>query len=161
MLAILPANTYALKKKGLLWQSQDGFRVGIFGTRGGDFAPLTRYGDTRSHEQISAALDKEANELAASMADLELRCATAGLQPDITICLFHYPPTPPGRTASRFTEQMAKLAPQWCLYGHLHGELDAAERSVRESAGIQYRCVSCDQIDFAPVLIFDSQAATN
>jgi uncharacterized protein len=43
MAEILPPKTYALKKTAVIVHG-----VGFFGVRGGDFAPLTRYGDERT-----------------------------------------------------------------------------------------------------------------
>jgi len=99
--ALLPPRTMALKKTACRIGG-----LGFFGARGGDFAPLTRYGDERSQEQIDRALDKEFTELERSLTMLqELEAAGTGAGPlQGRVCLFHYPPIPPGQRSSRFHE---------------------------------------------------------
>ena len=147
---MLPDNTIALRKQGLRLGP-----VAIFGTRGGDFAPLTRYGDERSQADIDQALDKEANELERSIVDLASINNEQDQPPLITICLFHYPPIAPGMKASRFTPMIEQAGANYCIYGHLHGGEVGATRIEGEINDVTYRCTSCDQIDFQPILIAD------
>lgn len=148
--ALLPPYTQAIKKTAC--------RVGpvlVFGARGGDFAPLTRYGDERSQEDIDCALDREERELELSIADAERLDATVGPFPH-RICCFHYPPMPPGSRSSRFTRLITAARPSHCIYGHLHGTDLGAARVEGLVDGVDYRCTSCDQIDFKPVLLFET-----
>lgn len=143
--AVLPRNALALKKNAVLFDT-----VGIYGVRGGDFAPLVRYGDTRTPAEIEATLVREEAELAASLADLQRQEGERGQPARLRICCFHYPPFPPGSRTSRFSPLLRGA--RHCLYGHLH--LPVGETLVEgEHDGTRFRCVSCDVLDFQPVLI--------
>ena len=144
--ALLPEQTWALKKHACVI---DG--VALFGARGGDFAPLTRYGDKRTPEQIEAALEREEAELKASIEHLEELRKTESIT--LTICLFHYPPLPPGSKHSRFTPWISHAGASYCIYGHLHGSEVGNARFEGEIDGVQYRCASCDQIGFEMMLV--------
>lgn len=144
----LPERTVALKKTAAIIG-----RVGLFGARGGDFAPLTRYGDKRSQADIDHALEREERELGLSIAQLEALAIAADQPPSLRICLFHYPPIPPGRKASRFTPLIAAAGARHCVYGHLHGGEVGPARVEGEIEGVVYRCASCDLVGFEPVLI--------
>ena len=150
MAQLLPPNTHALKKTGCHVGG-----VGFFGARGGDFAPLTRYGDKRTQADIEAWLDREQAELLASIAHLDQLDAAAGRPRGRRICLFHYPPMPPGRTTSRFAPLIANAGAEACVYGHLHGREVGPARIEGVYGGVTYRCASCDLVDFAPVRIAD------
>jgi predicted phosphohydrolase len=145
MAQLLPPRTFALKKNACRIHG-----VGFFGARGGDFAPLKRYGDKRSHDDIEAWLVREEEELKASIAHLDqldqAACSVRGLR----ICLFHYPPIPPGRTRSRFTPLIAEAGATLCVYGHLHGKEVGPARVEGLHDGVTYHCASCDLLDFAP-----------
>ena len=145
--ALMPPRVHALKKTACVIHG-----VGFFGARGGDFAPLTRYGDTRTQAEVDAWLDREEHELKLSLAHLDQ------VQPPeargLRICLFHYPPIPPGRTSSRFTPIIRASGATQCVYGHLHGRPGDA-RIEGEHEGVAYRCTSCDVIGFVPVRIAD------
>ena len=147
--ALLPPDTHALKKNACWIQG-----VGLFGARGGDFAPLTRYGDTRTQADIDRALEKEERELQLSLDHLERLAAEGADQGPgngLRICLFHYPPLPPGSRRSRFTPLIAASGARYCVYGHLHGEEVVSARVEGLIDGVEYRCASCDQIGFVPV----------
>jgi hypothetical protein len=152
MAQLLPPGTHALKKQGCHLDSPDG-GVGIFGVRGGDFAPLKRYGDQRSAEDIEAWLAREETELVASIAHLDALDAAAGRPRGLRICLFHYPPIAPGRTHSRFTPLIEAAGATFCIYGHLHGRDLGPAKVEGTIRGVTYRCTSCDQVDFTPTRI--------
>ncbi len=148
---VLPEKTYALKKNACIVNG-----VGFFGARGGDFAPLTRYGDKRSQEDIDKALEKEQRELELSLNDLkqhEQNQATT-----LRICLFHYPPIPAGRKQSRFSSIIEESGAKFCIYGHLHGSESQAARIEAVINNVDYRCTSCDLLGFEPSLIFDTES---
>lgn len=152
--ALLPPRTHALKKNAC-WI--DG--VGLFGARGGDFAPLTRYGDQRTQAQIDAALEKEERELQLSLDDLERQAAAGaatGPGAGLRICLFHYPPLPPGAKRSRFTPLITASGARFCVYGHLHGSEVGSARIEGEVDGVAYHCASCDLIGFTPRLLAEA-----
>lgn len=144
----VPERTYALKKTAVIIGG-----VGFFGARGGDFAPLKRYGDQRNDEEIERALAKEDKELAASISNLEHLERKRGAPCSLRICCFHYPPLPPGGTTSRFTQRITGAGAKYCIYGHLHGQNIGIAKVEGLIDGVQYRCTSCDQIDFRPVLV--------
>lgn len=146
--AVLPPRTYALKKTAC-WI--DG--VGFFGARGGDFAPLTRYGDKRTQAEVDQWLEREAQELQRSIEALDRMDAEAGRARGLRICLFHYPPIAPAQRASRFTPLIEAAGATFCIYGHLHGTELGAAKVEGTFNGVTYRCTSCDQVGFAPALI--------
>lgn len=148
--AALPPRTAAIKKSAARIAG-----IGFFGARGGDFAPLARYGDTRSQADVDAWLDREEAELKQSIAELDRLDAAAGAGRGLRICVFHYPPVPSGKRSSRFTPIIAAAGAAWCVYGHLHGKDIGPARVEGEIAGVQYRCASCDLIGFAPLRICD------
>lgn len=145
MAALLPPKTHALKKTACVIHG-----VGFFGVRGGDFAPLTRYGDKRTPADIETWLEREAAELQTSIVELDKIHPRGGRR----FCLFHYPPIAPGRTASRFTPIIQAAGASHCIYGHLHGKPEAAKVEGLFD-GVEYRCMSCDIVGFTPVRILD------
>lgn len=151
MAELLPTDTYALKKTAVVLQSSTGARLGLFGCRGGDFRAAPQYGDERTDEDIEAWLAREERELEASWQDLLRR--EAGTPADLRICLFHYPPIPPGRMSSRFTPRIVDSNARFCVYGHLHGKTLGAAKVEGTFEGVTYLCASCDQVGFAPALV--------
>lgn len=145
---LLPPRSYALKKTACVIHG-----VGFFGARGGDFAAQTRYGDTRTPEEIEAWLAREEHELALSIAALDALDAAAGRARGLRICLFHYPPIPPQGRSSRFTPLIQAAGARWCIYGHLHGAEVGAARIEGTIDGVTYHCASCDLLGFRPLRI--------
>lgn len=148
--ALLPPRTVAIKKTAARIGT-----VGFFGARGGDFAPLTRYGDARTQADIDAWLEREEHELKLSIAELDRLDREAGSPAALRVCVFHYPPVASGKRSSRFTPLIAAARASWCVYGHLHGQNIGPARVEGEIEGVQYRCASCDLIGFAPLKICD------
>lgn len=148
LLEMLPERTHALKKTAVIIGN-----VGFFGARGGDFAPLTRYGDTRTQADIEAWLEREEHELTLSIAALDALEKARGSAVAVRICCFHYPPIPPGRQQSRFSRRIREAGATWCLYGHLHGKDLGPAKVEGQLDGVEYLCTSCDQVDFTPRLI--------
>jgi predicted phosphohydrolase len=146
--AVLPPRTHALKKTACSIAG-----VGFFGARGGDFAPLTRYGDKRTQAEVDEWLAREEHELKLSIAALDKLDADAGRPRGLRICLFHYPPIPPGQKASRFTPIIEAAGATFCVYGHLHGTELGPAKVEGVFNGVTYWCTSCDQVGFAPKLI--------
>jgi len=146
--AVLPPRTFALKKTACSVQG-----VGFFGARGGDFAPATRYGDTRTQQEVDTWLEREEHELRLSLEALEALDQAAGRSRGLRICLFHYPPIAPMQSSSRFTPLIEASGATWCIYGHLHGKELGPAKVEGTYQGVTYRCTSCDQVGFAPTLI--------
>lgn len=142
----LPDQTWAIKKKAVQITTPNG-PLGIIAVRGGDFAPLTKYGDERSQEAIDITLAKELKELEASLTHLE-ELERANQPSAKRVCLFHYPPFPAGQTTSLFSDILAKSESTLCLYGHLHGPHVGEAKIEGEIEDMHLRCVSCDQVDF-------------
>ncbi|WP_240511819.1 metallophosphoesterase [Paludifilum halophilum] len=68
------------------------------------------------------------------------------------IVMLHFPPVTEKSKSSLFMDLMKEYGVSLCVYGHLHGRAhrDAVEGMVD---GIRLRLVSCDYIDFQPVLL--------
>ena len=72
--------------------------------------------------------------------------------PRAIIALCHYPPLPPANAYNELAAELQGILQEAgvsvCLYGHLHGESvgDAKVEGVID--GVDYRCVSCDQVAF-------------
>ena len=68
------------------------------------------------------------------------------------LCFLHYPPVYKGYTCPEILELLAKYQVRTCYYGHLHS--DSHKLAIQgEYAGIRYRLVSSDYVNFLPVLI--------
>ncbi len=148
MAQLLPPRVHCLKRTACVVQG-----VGFFGGRGGDFAPLVRYGDERTQAEVDQWLDREEAELTASLAGLEALDQAAQRTRGLRICLFHYPPIPPAGRSSRFTPIIEASGASWCVYGHLHGEEVGAARVEGVMGGVRYFCASCDLLQFTPRLL--------
>ena len=148
LVAALPQRTVAIKKTAARIAG-----IGFFGARGGDFAANPRYGDKRTQADIDTWLDREEAELKVSITELDRLDAEAGVPRGLRICVFHYPPVPPGRRTSRFTSIIAAAGATHCVYGHLHGKQVGPAKVEGDIDGVLYRCASCDLINFTPVEI--------
>lgn len=82
---------------------------------------------------------------------LELSLSAAS-QRDQVIVMLHYPPFNEQREPSLFVEIMQKYKVTKCVYGHLHGP-KVQEAVTGTFDGIEYYLVSCDQVEFTPLLI--------
>jgi len=70
-----------------------------------------------------------------------------GEDKEIIVCM-HYPPYNSYEDLElSFTKTMQKYGVKQCIYGHLHGNIDI-ENIIKEKHGIQFKLVSCDQVDF-------------
>ncbi|MCI6907554.1 MAG: metallophosphoesterase [Clostridiaceae bacterium] len=67
-------------------------------------------------------------------------------------CFMHYPPVYGPYVCEGIAAALEEYGTDTCFYGHLHGEsCKSAFRSVKN--GVNYRLVSCDSVDFQPILI--------
>jgi len=82
---------------------------------------------------------------------LELSLQAAGGQEPV-IAMLHYPPFNEKGEPSLFVELMHRYGVRICVYGHLHGP-HLAEAVTGNIDGIEYHLVSCDHVDFAPLLV--------
>jgi len=70
------------------------------------------------------------------------------------IAALHYPPCNDKFQASGFTELLEKYGVRTCIYGHLHGK-DAFKNGYQGVwNGVEYRLVSLDYVEAAPVRIY-------
>ncbi len=158
MAQLLSPRTHALKKTAVVIHG-----VGFFGARGGDFAAQKKYGDERTAQDIEDWLAREEHELKLSLEALDrIHPRRADGSPaGPRICLFHYPPIPPGRSSSRFTPIIEAAGALHCVYGHLHGPELGPAKVEGTFRGVTYRCASCDQIGFEPALIMRLDAVAD
>ena len=78
--------------------------------------------------------------------------ALAGLDWDVAVAMFHYPPLD-AAASSELCEMVRRAGVSRVVYGHVHGER-AASAFEGERDGVEYRCVSADRVGFAPALLF-------
>ncbi|MEM7231354.1 MAG: metallophosphoesterase [Planctomycetota bacterium] len=137
---LLPEGIYAMKKRALVIDD-----LPIVGVRGGDFFAR----ETEDPEKVQANLIRERHEFVQSVQHLD-SIYEGDRAP---IALFHYPPFRLGSSESFFTRMVEDLSCSYCLYGHLHNAAEW-ERSFRgEQRGVRYRLVSCDALNFEPMLL--------
>tara|TARA_Y100001934_G_scaffold253240_1_gene318063 strand:- start:369 stop:1079 length:711 start_codon:yes stop_codon:yes gene_type:complete len=69
------------------------------------------------------------------------------------IVLCHYPPFAEDGGPSPFTELIEDSGARLCVYGHLHGRRARGQARAREGeiAGVEYRLLSCDLLNFSPL----------
>ncbi len=77
--------------------------------------------------------------------------ALGGLEPDLTVAMFHYPPRGV-EEPTELSRMVADAGIRHCVYGHLHGA-DANNAFEGEHDGVLWRCVSADHVDFRPALL--------
>lgn len=134
----LPASMYALQNDSV---SLGGFS--ICGTRGWKVPGCEDF--TGEDEKIYRR----------EVQRLELSLKTAGGQEPVIVML-HYPPFNERGEPSLFVELMQEYRVRKCIYGHLHGQhIQAAVTGNID--GIEYYLVSCDKVDFAPLLIAETK----
>ena len=68
------------------------------------------------------------------------------------VVTLHYPPFAPQGRETGFTEIMKEFGVKICLYGHLHGA-EGQRVFQGEKDGIRYHFISCDFLNFTPLLI--------
>ncbi len=144
---MLPEGIYAIKKRAVV---VDG--VPIIGVRGGDFLPWVAPGEElvpEALEKTFSTLRKERRELLQSI-DYLAGIYEGDQRP---IALFHYPPYRIGSSESVFTRILESRGCSHCLFGHLHTSAEWEKVFKGDSGGVSYRLVSCDYLDFKPVLI--------
>ena len=68
------------------------------------------------------------------------------------ICAMHYPPVSKESENSEFLDIMNAYGVKRCIYGHLHG-ISHASAPIGFFSGIKLQLVSCDYLNFIPMLI--------
>lgn len=111
-------------------------KYAVCGTRGWDY--------DGSGENDVRVLKREVGRLEASLAAAE----QTGLEPAVFL---HYPPVYGEYVCEEITEVLERHNVSRVWYGHIHGS--GRYQTVSEYKGIHFRLISCDCVDFTPVLI--------
>lgn len=69
------------------------------------------------------------------------------------VVMTHFPPMTADAPDTGFTAVLERFPVDWAVYGHLHGNGIKTGFSG-EKNGIEYRLVSCDALEFAPMKLF-------
>ena len=120
--------------------SDNNRKIAICGTRGWIIPPLGSIGEDRK------IFEREKQRLVLSFQDA-LRS-----NPDKIIAAMHYPPVEKDAENSDFIRRMSEFNADECVFGHLHAASHInAPHGVY--GGIRLRLVSCDYLNFVPLLI--------
>ena len=95
-------------------------------------------------EENSLILKREAGRLETSIAAAE----KTGLEPAVFL---HYPPVNGEYVCTEITDVLERHKISRVWFGHIHGS--GKYQTVSEYKGIHFRLISCDCVDFTPVLI--------
>lgn len=117
------------------------YRVGdraICGTRGWLYNSET--------EEDRKIVNREAGRLVASIEDAKK------LGGELTAFL-HYPPVYDTMECRELLDILVEQGVKECYFGHIHGQYAAKKALVGEYRGVHMRLISCDFVNFCPVLI--------
>lgn len=117
--------------------------VGYIGCKGLSFDP----NEYESEETHLKELQKQMTVLQTAYEKLEKSSESY----ETLVVLVHYPPTSPNETSSPLTEFIEKLGAKFCVYGHLHNELDFSQSIQGEYNQVRYVLASADFLSFTPV----------
>lgn len=113
----------------------------ICGTRGWIIPPSASCGED------AKIFEREKQRLILSLEDAKAQKAKN------IICAMHYPPIDENIARNDFLDIMKAYNVTQCIFGHLHA---AAHKNapIGERSGIKFRLVSCDYLNFMPLLIY-------
>lgn len=114
----------------------------------GDFAVCGTRGwsyDCSSKEDVKI-LNREVARLTTSIEQAQ------NLNKEIIVFL-HYPPVFSGYECIEIMEVLKKYKIKKCYYGHIHGKKCGQKAITGVFDGIDFCMISCDQIDFCPLLV--------
>lgn len=133
--AALPQNMFALQNDAILVGS-----AAVCGSRGWPSPGAQEYGVQDERIYLRELQRMEMSLKALPKADA------------VRIAMIHFPPFSERLEATGFTELFERYNIDIVVYGHLHDRscLGAFEGDVR---GVTYRLVSCDHLNFEPLLI--------
>ena len=117
------------------------YRVGdvaVCGTRGWLYNS-----ETAEDKKIVA---REAGRLLASLAEGEKR----GGEPMVFL---HYPPVYDSMECGGILDILEERRISHCYFGHIHGQYAARKALVGEYRGVRMHLISCDFVNFTPVLV--------
>lgn len=69
------------------------------------------------------------------------------------VVFLHYPPIYDDARCIEILEVLQENDIKNCYFGHIHGKYAAAKMPTREYEGIKMHLISCDYVDFSPVLV--------
>ena len=69
------------------------------------------------------------------------------------IAMLHFPPAYAPYFSSGFTDLLEQYGINICVYGHLHGQAVPSSDFDFQAKGIDYKLISCDYLNFKPLLI--------
>ena len=117
------------------------YRVGdvaVCGTRGWLYNS-----ETAEDKKI---VDREAGRLLASLAEGE----KLGGEPMVFL---HYPPVYDNMECGGILDILEERRISHCYFGHIHGQYAARKALVGEYRGVRMHLISCDFVNFTPVLV--------
>ena len=91
-------------------------------------------------------LNREAGRLLLSIEEAK----KTGKEP---IAFLHYPPVYGGEVCEEIMQVLTQNQIRRCFYGHIHGGAAAKKALNGTFRGISFRLVSCDTLDFLPMLV--------
>lgn len=69
------------------------------------------------------------------------------------VAFLHYPPYYRGIECKEITDVLIEYNIKKCYYGHIHGKQNFRLAFEGEYKGIEFRLISCDRVQFTPVLV--------
>lgn len=124
-----------LKNTAFLWED-----TAICGTRGWTIA------HAGSSEEDKKLYERERQRMILSLEEAR------SLHPKEILTAFHYPPVETQKTSMGFLDILNSYGVKECIFGHLHA---AAHKFAPQGMvhGIRLRLVSCDYLNFMPLLV--------
>lgn len=113
--------------------------IAVCGTRGWLY-------NAESDEDIKI-VNREVGRLNASLNDAKRQGAVR------PIVFLHYPPVYDNLECKEILNVLVEHGIKDCYFGHIHGSEAAKRASIGEYNGIQMHLISCDYVNFVPVLI--------
>lgn len=112
--------------------------VGICGTRGWMY--------NSESDEDKKIVNREVGRLRASIDD----CLKKGLDP---IVFLHYPPVYDIYSCREIIDTLKEYGIDECYFGHIHGTQAAKKAVTGEYESIKMHLISCDYLNFCPILI--------
>lgn len=112
--------------------------VAVCGTRGWLY--------NAESEEDRKIVNREAGRLTASLDDAQRQ----GAKP---VAFLHYPPIYDGAQCDELLDILERRGVDSCYFGHIHGSVAAKRAPQGEYHGIKMVLISCDTVNFTPVLV--------
>ncbi len=75
------------------------------------------------------------------------------------LAAIHYPPFAADKKSTAFSALLEEFRVALCVYGHLHGARAHRTAFEGERAGVRYRLIACDHLQFSPVPLWPMAVA--